>query len=162
MKKPSKALVNKLQEFSFNQKSIDELNLFENGRNNFHLIHENNSHQATLIASNYLNRTYSIKVNSNIYDVEIQRPVDDIVNKMGYAVRSTKTVDSIKAPMPYVSLVPTGGVSVENMHEWFDNGASALGIGSAILKGFNPKEKNYNQVTKNSLEFYSKCQLLIK
>ena len=100
MKKPSKALVNKLQEFSFNQKSIDELNLFENGRNNFHLIHENNSHQATLIASNYLNRTYSIKVNSNIYDVEIQRPVDDIVNKMGYAVRSTKTVDSIKAPMP--------------------------------------------------------------
>lgn len=100
MKKPSKALVNKLQEFSFNQNSIDELNLFENGRNNFHLIHENNSHQASLIASNYLNRTYSIKVNSNIYDVEIQRPVDDFVNKMGYAVRSTKTVDSIKAPMP--------------------------------------------------------------
>ena len=100
MKKPSKALVNKLQEFSFNQKSIDELDLFKNSGNNFHLIHENNSHQATLINSNYLNRTYSIKVNSNIYDVEIQRPVDDLIDKMGYANRSAKTVNSIKAPMP--------------------------------------------------------------
>ena len=100
MKKPSKALVNKLQEFSFNQKSIDELDLYKQSGNEFHLIHENNSHHADLIDSDFLNRTYSIKVNSNIYDVEIQRPVDDFVNKMGYAVRSTKTVDSIKAPMP--------------------------------------------------------------
>ena len=53
-----------------------------------------------LINSNFLNRTYSIKVNSNIYDVKIQRPVDDLIDKMGYATRSAKTVNSIKAPMP--------------------------------------------------------------
>ncbi|MDN3641764.1 acetyl-CoA carboxylase biotin carboxyl carrier protein subunit [Lutimonas halocynthiae] len=100
MKKPSKALVNKLQEFSFNQKSIDELDLFKQQGNIFHLIHENNSHHADLIDSDFLNRTYSIRVNSNIYNVKIQRPIDDAVQKMGYALRSAKTVDSIKAPMP--------------------------------------------------------------
>ena len=100
MKKPSKALVNKLQEFSFNQKSIDELDLFIQGGNKFHLIHENDSHHADLIDSDFLNRTYSIRVNSNIYDVKIQRPVDEAVHKMGYAARSAKAVDSIKAPMP--------------------------------------------------------------
>jgi len=100
MKKPSKALVNKLQEFSFNQKSIDELDLFIQHGNTFHLIHENNSHHADLIDSDFLNRTYSIRVNSNIYKVKIKRPIDEVVHKMGYALRSAKTVDSIKAPMP--------------------------------------------------------------
>lgn len=100
MKKPSKALVNKLQEFSFNQKSIDELDLFIHRGNTFHLIHENNSHHADLIDSDFLNRTYSIRVNSNIYKVEIKRPIDEVVHKMGYALRSAKTVDSVKAPMP--------------------------------------------------------------
>lgn len=100
MKKPSKALVNKLQEFSFNQKSIDELGLYKQSGNQFHLIHENNSHQADLVDSDFLNRAYSIRVNSNIYNVKIQRPIDEVVHKMGYALRSAKTVDSIKAPMP--------------------------------------------------------------
>jgi len=100
MKKPSKALVNKLQEFSFNQKSIDELDLFVQSGNIFHLIHENNSHHADLLDSDFLNRTYSIRVNSNIYHVKIQRPIDDVVHKMGYKLRSEKTVNSIKAPMP--------------------------------------------------------------
>ncbi|MCK5906457.1 MAG: bifunctional 4-hydroxy-2-oxoglutarate aldolase/2-dehydro-3-deoxy-phosphogluconate aldolase [Flavobacteriales bacterium] len=69
-----------------------------------------------------------------------------------------KYIKAIKAPMPYVSLAPTGGVSLENMHDWFDNGASALGIGSSMLKGFNPDEKNYDQVAKNAKEFYLKSK----
>ena len=43
MKKPSKALVNKLQEFNFKQKSIDDLDILKQGKNGFHLIHETKS-----------------------------------------------------------------------------------------------------------------------
>ncbi len=100
MKKPFKALVNKHQEFTFNQKSIDELDLIKQSENGFHLVHENNSHHAELIKSDFLNRTYSIRINSNIYKVKVQRPVDDLVHKMGYAVGSSKIANSIKAPMP--------------------------------------------------------------
>ena len=97
MKKPFKALVNKHQEFTFNQKSIDELDLIKQSENGFHLVHENNSHHAELIKSDFLNRTYSIRINSNIYKVKVQRPVDDLVHKMGYAVGSSKIANSIKA-----------------------------------------------------------------
>ena len=69
-----------------------------------------------------------------------------------------KYIKALKAPMPYVSLAPTGGVSLDNMYDWFDNGASALGIGSSMLKGFNPDKRNYDQVTKNSSEFYLKSK----
>ncbi len=100
MKKPSKALVNKLQEFNFKQKSIDDLDILKQGENGFHLIHETKSYHADLIASDFLNRTYSIRINSTIYTVKIQRPVDDLIHKMGYADGTSKIVNSINAPMP--------------------------------------------------------------
>jgi len=100
MKKPSKALVNKLQEFNFKQKSIDDLDILKQGENGFHLIHETKSYHADLIASDFLNRTYSIRINSTIYTVKIQRPVDDLIHKMGYVDGTSKIVNSINAPMP--------------------------------------------------------------
>ena len=69
-----------------------------------------------------------------------------------------KYIKALKAPMPYVNLAPTGGISIDNMYDWFDNGASVLGIGSSMLKGFNPHKKNYEQITKNSLEFHFKSK----
>jgi len=32
-------------------------------------------------------------------------------------------------------MMPSGGVSIENMHEWYEKGAFAIGIGSALTKG---------------------------
>jgi biotin carboxyl carrier protein len=100
MKKPSKALVNKLQEFNFKQKSIDDLDILKQGEKGFHLIHETKSYHADLIASDFLNRTYSIRINSTIYTVKILRPVDDLIHKMGYVDGSSKIINSINAPMP--------------------------------------------------------------
>ncbi len=31
--------------------------------------------------------------------------------------------------------MPTGGVSLENVNEWLDNGAYAVGVGSVLTKG---------------------------
>ena len=39
----------------------------------------------------------------------------------------------VRAPMPQVKLMPTGGVSVENAGEWIRAGAVAVGIGSALV-----------------------------
>lgn len=41
-------------------------------------------------------------------------------------------VKSLLGPFPDVSFVPTGGVSVENIDEWFAAGVSAVGVGSAL------------------------------
>lgn len=38
-------------------------------------------------------------------------------------------IKSIKAPLPQVNIMVTGGVNLNNAKDWFDAGASAIGIG---------------------------------
>ncbi|HKV43551.1 MAG TPA: bifunctional 4-hydroxy-2-oxoglutarate aldolase/2-dehydro-3-deoxy-phosphogluconate aldolase [bacterium] len=42
-------------------------------------------------------------------------------------------IRAILAPLPHARLLPTGGVTPENVGEWFKAGAAALGIGSALV-----------------------------
>lgn len=46
-----------------------------------------------------------------------------------------KFVKAIKAPIPNVEVMPTGGVSVDNIEEWFENGVACVGVGSSLMKG---------------------------
>ena len=46
-----------------------------------------------------------------------------------------KYVKAIKAPIPNVEIMPTGGVSVDNIEEWFANGVSCVVVGSSLIKG---------------------------
>ncbi|MBC7331832.1 MAG: bifunctional 4-hydroxy-2-oxoglutarate aldolase/2-dehydro-3-deoxy-phosphogluconate aldolase [Synergistetes bacterium] len=48
-------------------------------------------------------------------------------------------IKSMKGPFPEFKAIPTGGVSLENLEEWFKAGAFAVGAGSNLVKG-NPKE----------------------
>ena len=50
-------------------------------------------------------------------------------------VFGAKYVKAIKAPIPNVEILPTGGVSVDNIEEWFANGVSCVGVGSSLIKG---------------------------
>lgn len=65
-------------------------------------------------------------------------------------------IKAIKAPMPYVDMVPTGGVSLENMPQWFAAGASAVGVGSAFFKGFDAEKENYALLTTNAKQFITR------
>jgi 2-dehydro-3-deoxyphosphogluconate aldolase / (4S)-4-hydroxy-2-oxoglutarate aldolase len=42
-------------------------------------------------------------------------------------------IKDVRAPLPQVRLVPTGGVTVENAGGWIRAGAAAVGIGTALL-----------------------------
>ena len=39
----------------------------------------------------------------------------------------------VRAPLPHVKLMPTGGVSIDNVGEWIRAGAVAVGVGSALV-----------------------------
>jgi 2-dehydro-3-deoxyphosphogluconate aldolase/(4S)-4-hydroxy-2-oxoglutarate aldolase len=39
----------------------------------------------------------------------------------------------VKAPLPMVKLIPTGGVTLDNAGDWISAGASAVGVGTALL-----------------------------
>jgi 2-dehydro-3-deoxyphosphogluconate aldolase / (4S)-4-hydroxy-2-oxoglutarate aldolase len=40
---------------------------------------------------------------------------------------------AVRAPLPDIPLVPTGGVAVEAVGEWLDAGAAAVGLGSPLI-----------------------------
>jgi len=44
-------------------------------------------------------------------------------------------VKALKGPLPHIPLMPTGGVSLDNMHEWFAAGVVAVGMGGNLAKG---------------------------
>src|SRR5580692_1010204 len=44
-------------------------------------------------------------------------------------------VKAVKAPLPQASLMPTGGVSIENAATWIKAGAVALGVGGNLIAG---------------------------
>lgn len=54
-------------------------------------------------------------------------------------------VKSIKGPMPWVSIMPTGGVSAttESLTEWFKSGVTCVGIGSNLITSEIVKTKDF-------------------
>lgn len=57
---------------------------------------------------------------------------------------------AVKAPLPHLKLMPTGGVSLTNVNEWIDSGACAVGIGSALVDTKAIANGNYDQIRKNA------------
>lgn len=46
-------------------------------------------------------------------------------------------IKGIKAPMPFIEMMPTGGVDDNNIKAWFANGAFSVGFGGYLTKGIN-------------------------
>ena len=57
-------------------------------------------------------------------------------------------IKNLKAPLPHLKLVPTGGVTVGNVGDWLRAGATAVGVGSALFTPQLLKDKNWAEITK--------------
>lgn len=57
----------------------------------------------------------------------------DIVKLFPGSISGPSMVSAIKGPLPQVNIMPTGGVSIENMEEWFNVGVVAVGVGGNLL-----------------------------
>ena len=65
-------------------------------------------------------------------------------------------IRAIKGPLPYAQLMPTGGVSLENVGEWFKAGAVAVGVGGNLVAG--AKKGDYESVISTAREFMKKIK----
>ena len=74
----------------------------------------------------------------------------DIVKVFPADVVGMKYFKSIKAPLPHLKLMPTGGVTLTNAGEWLLHGAEAVGIGSALLDSDAIKNENYAKLKSNA------------
>jgi 2-dehydro-3-deoxyphosphogluconate aldolase/(4S)-4-hydroxy-2-oxoglutarate aldolase len=56
----------------------------------------------------------------------------------------------IRGPLPQVKLMPTGGVSIDNVGEWFRAGAVGVGVGSALVDTKAIAAKQFNVIADNA------------
>lgn len=84
----------------------------------------------------------------------------DIIKLFPGSAFGPSYVKAIKAPLPQANIMPTGGVSLDNMTDWFSAGVVAVGVGGSLL---SPAEKgDFIAVTKNAKEYVDKYKSLIK
>lgn len=77
----------------------------------------------------------------------------DVVKLFPGDCLSPKMIKGIKAPMPFIDMMPTGGVDDKNINEWFAAGAYAAGFGGYLTSG----------ITLDNLdELRIRCEKLLK
>ena len=95
-----KVNVNDTFHFDLEKKSISQLDAVGVEQNKFHILHKNTPYLAEIIASDFIQKSYTIKINNNTYTVVISNPLDILIKEMGFEVGLTRQVNFIKAPMP--------------------------------------------------------------
>jgi len=62
-------------------------------------------------------------------------------------------IKSIKGPLPQINIMPTGGVSLENVDQWIKNGVIAVGVGGQLTNGSS------DEIIAKSKQFIEKIKI---
>ena len=101
--------VNDQSKFEFDAEQMNDFDFVREQDGRFHILKKNKAFRAEVVNANFYNKTFTIKVNGNSYEINIADRFDQLVNQLGLSVVNTQKVTDIKAPMPGLVL----GVSVE-------------------------------------------------
>ncbi|WP_054955146.1 bifunctional 2-keto-4-hydroxyglutarate aldolase/2-keto-3-deoxy-6-phosphogluconate aldolase [Paenibacillus dakarensis] len=76
----------------------------------------------------------------------------DIVKLFPGNLYSPSVIKVIKGPLPQANIMPTGGVSLQNLGEWIKEGAVAVGIGSDLTNDA-VKAQDYSLIRKKAAAY---------
>lgn len=62
-------------------------------------------------------------------------------------------IKALRAPLPHLRIVPTGGVDLHNVADFLKAGCAALGVGSSLLKAEILRDSNWPELTRLAGEF---------
>jgi len=62
-------------------------------------------------------------------------------------------IKALRAPLPHLRIVPTGGVDLHNAGDFIQAGCAALGVGSSLVSGALLREKNWSELTHLAAQF---------
>ncbi|MYD08648.1 MAG: bifunctional 4-hydroxy-2-oxoglutarate aldolase/2-dehydro-3-deoxy-phosphogluconate aldolase [Chloroflexi bacterium] len=59
----------------------------------------------------------------------------------------------VLAPLPHLRLMPTGGVSLDNIRDWLAHGAFALGVGSSLINNDAVADRDWGRLRENARRY---------
>lgn len=96
---PYKAIVN--GQFEYDNLDLSALDAVPSGNGGkFHILHEQQSFHAEVLETSFAEKRAVIKINGNVYDVQLQDVMDQLVNRLGLTIKRAHKVKTIKSPMP--------------------------------------------------------------
>ncbi|HOY41834.1 MAG TPA: biotin/lipoyl-binding protein [Chitinophagales bacterium] len=136
-----------------------EIDLVKLLDNKFHILQNHKSYSIEIIHADYNLKRFSIKVNNNIYDLNLQTELDILLDKMGMSATSDEKMDNVKAPMPglVLDILVEAGQSVKKGDNLLI--LEAMKMENIIKASGNGVVKNININKKDAVE---KNQLLIE
>ncbi len=94
-----KAIVNESLEFPLLKSNVAHLDIVAD-KKHMHLVADDLSYQIELLAQNFQDRTYTLKVNGNRFSVKIENELDFLIANMGLSLGADAVENKIYAPMP--------------------------------------------------------------
>ncbi|MEK3887376.1 bifunctional 4-hydroxy-2-oxoglutarate aldolase/2-dehydro-3-deoxy-phosphogluconate aldolase [Bacillus sp. FSL K6-3431] len=80
----------------------------------------------------------------------------DIIKLFPGNAYGTDFVKAIKAPLPHVNIMPTGGVSLDNVDKWIKNGCVAVGVGGNLIAP--AKTGDFKSITEYATRYIEKVK----
>ncbi|MER2089599.1 MAG: bifunctional 4-hydroxy-2-oxoglutarate aldolase/2-dehydro-3-deoxy-phosphogluconate aldolase [Sporosarcina sp.] len=65
---------------------------------------------------------------------------------------------NLQGPLGHIPMMPTGGVTLDNVEQFIKNGAIAVGAGGSLLDAKAIEDKRYDVLTRIAKEFIGKIQ----
>jgi 2-dehydro-3-deoxyphosphogluconate aldolase/(4S)-4-hydroxy-2-oxoglutarate aldolase len=88
--------------------------------------------------------------------VECMEAGADIVKIFPAELFGPAIIKAFKAPLPDLPLMPTGGVSLENVADWIKAGSEAVGVGGNLIAG--AKTGNYAAITELAAKYLARIR----
>lgn len=79
---------------------VTEWDFVQISPNHYHILYKNQSYNAELVQTDYATKTFTLKINGNIYQLAAKDRFDLLLEKLGMGGSSAKKVNDLKAPMP--------------------------------------------------------------
>jgi 2-dehydro-3-deoxyphosphogluconate aldolase/(4S)-4-hydroxy-2-oxoglutarate aldolase len=77
----------------------------------------------------------------------------DVVKLFPGSLGGPAHLKALRAPLPGLAYMPTGGVSADNLHEWFAAGAIAVGAGGELCPAGALAEGRYDDIRERAERF---------
>ena len=88
------------QTFPLKASDLSALDMIQTTEGDFHILQDGQAYRAELEAANYNEKTMTIRVNGNKYEISIEDGYDQLVKQMGLSTANAQKMSNVKAPMP--------------------------------------------------------------
>jgi len=76
----------------------------------------------------------------------------EIVKLFPGGIYGPSMIKAVKAPQPWTKVMPTGGVSMDNLKDWINAGATCVGMGSKLISKEVLKNRDFDGITAQVVE----------